>query len=90
MISGGIRYENDPRNRLERCQLPDQPPTPTCGMENRLKEHLESDTVCYAVCRFFVKNPTLCRTYTWESYQLRLAGARAAGPDGTAAPSRRP
>lgn len=42
-------------------------------IDNRLKTRLEPDTVCYAVCRFFAKTPALCRAYTWESYQLRLA-----------------
>lgn len=42
-------------------------------VENHLKTALEPDTICYAVCRFFTKAPAMCRTYTWESYQLRLA-----------------
>lgn len=49
-------------------------------VENRLAGFLDADTVRYAVCRFFTKTPSLCRTYAWESYQLRLARGKGRRP----------
>ena len=37
---------------------------------------LELDTVAYAVCRFFVKSPAMCRLCAPESYRIRLATGR--------------
>ena len=53
-----------------RCQIS---PANDVRVENHLDLPLEVDTVCYAVCRFFVKTPALAGAYAWESYQLRLA-----------------
>lgn len=39
--------------------------------------HPELDTVGYAVCRFFRKNPSLCRTCAGESYRIRLSSGRS-------------
>lgn len=53
---------------------------PNVRVENRLHTSLEPDTICYAVCRFFARTPALCRTYTWESYRLRLARGKGRRP----------
>lgn len=53
---------------------------PNLRVENRLSPSLEPDTIRYAVCRFFVKTQSLCHTYTWESYRLRLARGKARRP----------
>ena len=39
-----------------RCQIS---PASDVRVENHLDLPLEADTVCYAVCRFFVKTPAL-------------------------------
>ena len=59
------------------CQIS---PAQDVTVENRLRFHPETDTVCYAVCRFFTKTPALCRAYARESYRMRLAKGKGRRP----------